>query len=184
MNTLATYLQQVPSSNDPLSADVYLIHGERCEYLFDVGNNEESLRVISGITKDKVVILSHLHDDHIGNIDNVDYKELYVGDLTYEKIRKGKVVENELLIHDGVKMEIKHCPSPHTGGSLIVTINNEYTLLADLYFTRPVFDRQAAHSMMEVLKAIETKYFVASHQAVGTIFEKDLFVKEMEEYFK
>lgn len=183
MNTISAYLQYLPSSQEPLSADVYLIHGDQYEYVFDVGNNEEARDCISGIQKEKIVILSHYHEDHVGNIDKLKYHDLYVGNVTRDTIQKGTVIESELTIQDGVTITIRHCPSPHVPGSLIVTINGEYTLFADLYFTKPDYDRQAAKEMLDILKEINTKYFVVSHQEKDNVFEKEAFLRELCAYF-
>lgn len=183
MKTISNYLHYIPATSEPLSADVYVIEGDSCAYIYDVGNNREVLSFLSGI-KEKVIILSHPHNDHVGNVDKLDYKALYAGDATCEKIGKGTVITDGLTINDGVKIQIRHCPSPHTGGSLIVTINNEYTLLADLYFTRPPFDKKLAHAMLKVLGEIETEYFVVSHQEANPVFEKEYLIRELTTYFQ
>lgn len=181
INNVITYL---PASSEPLSADVYFIEGDTCCYIFDVGNNEAALQAISATKKEKIVILSHYHKDHTGNIDKVDYKELYVGDLTKETIQRGTVVTDKVVIHDGVELVIQQCPSPHTKGSLIVTVNKEYTLIADLYFTRAEYDKELANEMLKVLENEDTKYFVVSHQQEENVFEKQKLIAELKEYFK
>ena len=181
INNVITYL---PASPAPLSADVYFIEGDEKCYVFDVGNNEAALQEISVVKKEKIVILSHYHKDHTGNIDKVDYKELYVGDLTKKTIQRGTIVTDAVVIHDGVELVIQHCPSPHTKGSLIVTVNKEYTLIADLYFTRAGYDKELANEMLEKLETLETKYFVVSHQLEENVFEKQKLIAELKEYFK
>ena len=64
MNAIGKRIKHVPSTNDPLSADVYLIEGDKYCYIYDVGNNENSLHYINQLGKEKVVILSHFHKDH------------------------------------------------------------------------------------------------------------------------
>ena len=184
MNKIKDIITYLPASSDPLSADVYFIKGDTNCYVFDVGNCEKALQEIIAISQEKVIILSHYHKDHTGNIDKVNYKELYVGDLTKETIQRGTVVTDEVVIHDGVELLIQHCPSPHVNGSLIVTVNKEYTLLADLYFTRAGYDKELANEMLKVLGELETKYFVVSHQQGENIFEKKKIIKELKEYFK
>lgn len=183
MNTIGKRIKYLPATNDPLSADVYLIDGDKCCYIYDVGNNECSLRYISQISKEKIVILSHHHKDHTGNIEGVHYHDLYVGKKTYEAIGKGITVEDAVTINDGVKIDVSHCTSPHTDGSLIITVDNEYTLIADLYFTRPPFDKDKAMKMIESLRDIDTKYFVISHQEVEKVIPKETLIQELTEYF-
>lgn len=183
MKTVNNVIRYIPSSNDPLSADVYFIEGERCTYIFDVGNNEHSQKAVSEIKKDKIIILSHFHKDHIGNIDKLDYKELYLGKQTYEKVGKGTVVRDPLTIDDGIRLNIRHCPSPHAKGSLIVTVDNEYTFIGDLYYTKPDYDRNLAHMMLKNLEEVDTRYFVISHGQEENIVEKTKLLNMLKEYF-
>ena len=184
MKKITDYITYLPASPDPLSADVYFIEGDANCYVFDVGNNEDALQAISATKKEKIVILSHYHKDHTGNIDKLTYKELYVGDLTLETIQKGMVITDEVVIRDGVELMIQHCPSPHTKGSLIVTVNKEYTLIADLYFTRVGYDKELADEMLKKLETLDTKHFVVSHQQGENVFEKQKLIAELKEYFK
>lgn len=183
MIMIAENIRYIPATNDPLSADVYFIEGDSHCYIYDVGNNEDSLRHINGVPKDKTIILSHYHKDHTGNIDRTDYQTLYVGKKTYETISKGSIIEDVLTIHDGVKIEIIHCTSPHTEGSLIINVDNTYTFIADLYFTRPPFESEKAMKMIQSLRNIDTKFFVVSHQENTNIIPKDDLIAELSDYF-
>ena len=183
MNLIGEHIRYLPASDDPLSADVYFIEGNNNCYIYDVGNNADSLDQINRISKDKTIIISHYHKDHVGNIDRVDCRNLYVGKKTYEIIGKGNIVENVLTIHDGVKIDIIHCISPHTDGSLIINIDNTYTLIADLYFTRPPFEKKKAMEMLQTLKNIDTKFFVISHQTDGNVISKETLLAELSDYF-
>ena len=183
MNLITERIKYLPATCDPLSADVYFIEGDKYCYIYDVGNDNNSLHHINEVEKEKTIVLSHYHKDHVGNIDCINYRNLYVGKKTYETIGKGKLVEDVITINDGVKIEIIHCTSPHTDGSLILNVDNEYTLIADLYFTRPPFDRDKAIEMIDILKNINTKYFVISHQEDDKIVSKEKLVAELLDYF-
>lgn len=183
MNMIGEKIKYLPATNDPLSADVYFIDGDKYCYIYDVGNDEYSLSQINQIEKERVIILSHYHKDHTGNIESLNYRNLYVGRLTHETIGKGIIVEDEFTINDGVKIEVIHCTSPHTEGSLIVNIDNEYTMIADLYFTRHPFDRKKAQKMIESLKNIDTKYFVISHQEEAKVIAKKELIIESLDFF-
>lgn len=182
MNAIGEKIKYLPSSEYPLSADVYFIEGDKYCYIYDVGNNDDSLNQINQIKKEKIIVLSHYHQDHIGNIENIDYHSLYVGKKTYETIGKGTIVDEQFTVNDGVKIEIIPCVSPHTEGSLIINVDNEYTLIADLYFTRPSFDREKMLMMINSLKAIETKYFVISHQENDKVIPKEKLITELLDY--
>lgn len=183
INDYIRYIPASPVSVSLLSADVFFIEGADYCYLYDVGNGDSALEAIASVDKPKVVILSHYHKDHTGNIDKVSYERLYVGDTTNNAIGKGEVIEDCLEINDGVSITVKHCVSPHTKGSLIVTVNNEYTLIADLYFTRQNYDKKIAEQMLDTLRATNTKYFIVSHQDGNCVFEKDQMIKDLAEYF-
>ena len=103
MNTIGERIKYMPAENDPLSADVYYIEGDKYCYVYDVGNDGRSLRYINQIGEEKIVILSHHHKDHTGNIADIHYRDLCVGKKTYEAIGKGVLVEDKLTINDGVK---------------------------------------------------------------------------------
>ena len=103
MNTISGKIKYLPATNDPLSADVYCIEGDKYCYVYDVGNDKRSLQYINQIGKEKVVVLSHHHKDHTGNIVGLHYRDLYVGKKTYEIIGKGIIVEDALTINDGVR---------------------------------------------------------------------------------
>lgn len=183
MNTIGKRIRYLTAANDPLSADVYCIEGDKYCYVYDVGNDDRSLRYINQIGKEKVVILSHHHKDHTGNIADIHYCDLYVGKKTYEAIGKGVIVEDKLTINDGARIDVIHCTSPHTDDSLIITVDNEYTLIADLYFTRPPFEMEKTKKMIETLRAIDTKYFVISHQEDEKAIPKDILIAELSDYF-
>ena len=183
MNTIGNRIEYLPAENDPLSADVYCIEGDQYRYVYDVGNDDRSLQYINELSKERVIILSHYHKDHIGNIEDIHYRNLYVGKKTYEAIGKGVVVEDKITINDGVKIDVILCTSPHTDGSLIVTMDNEYTLIADLYFTRPPFEREKAIKMIETLRDIDAKYFVISHQEDEKVIPKEKLISELTDYF-
>ena len=183
MNIISERIMYLPATNNPLSADVYFIEGDKYCYIYDVGNNNISKQYINEVNKEKSVILSHYHKDHIGNIEFINFQNLYVGKNTYEKIGKGSIVEDIITINDGVKIEVIPCISPHTDGSLIVNVDNEYTLIADLYFTRPPFDDEKAIRMIETLRNIDTEYFVISHQEDEKVITKEKLIVELLDYF-
>ena len=183
MNKIGERIEYHPATNDPLSADVYCVEGDKYCYVYDVGNDERSLQYINQIGKEKVVVLSHHHKDHTGNIVGLHYRDLYVGKKTYEIIGKGIIVEDALTINDGVRIDVSHCVSPHTEGSLIITVDNEYTLIADLYFTRPPFDEEKAMKMIDFLRNIDTQYFVISHQENENVIPKEKLIAELTVYF-
>lgn len=182
MKQINEYIQYIEPSQVPLSAAVYLIKGEQNTYVYDVGRAEESAEILNGIDN-KVIVLSHYHGDHSENIHKLDYKQLYVGDLCADSIGKGRVVYDVLKLHDGVELCIRSCPSVHVGGSLILTVNQEYCMLGDVHLHRATFDSNTAWQMLAVLKRIKCKYFLVSH-GDELVIEKAELIRQLEEEYQ
>lgn len=184
MQTITPYLSRLPAAEEPiLSADVFVIRGERRTYLFDVGQSGVAREMIAAIPGEKAAVLSHFHPDHTGNVGRLDLAEVYAGGFTQRKLGRGTVVREAVVLRDGVELIIRHCPSPHAKGSLILTVNGEYTLLGDLWYHRPDYDHEAARQMLLTLRGIDTRYFITSHQTDG-VCEKNALLRELEEHFR
>jgi glyoxylase-like metal-dependent hydrolase (beta-lactamase superfamily II) len=72
-------ISYIKASHNPLSADVILVEGQECLYVFDVGKNEQVAEYLNSIPKKKRGILSHFHTDHMGNIGRVEWENVYFG---------------------------------------------------------------------------------------------------------
>lgn len=86
LRKLTENISVLPASPNPLSADVGIIYGRERVYLYDVGANEYSLKYINGISGEKSVILSHFHQDHMGNIGLIDCDTVYGGRETLKHL--------------------------------------------------------------------------------------------------
>ncbi len=172
-------IRYLPASEQPLSAEVYFIQGEKNTYLYDVGNHIPTLNAIQALPKAPVAILSHYHADHTGNVLKAAFQQIYVGDFTREKLDVGTVVAEPMTIDDGTELEIIPCPSVHTPGSLILNVNREYCLIGDLFFCKPPVSTELARQMLEALSQVDTGFFVVSHSGVENIFDKKSFLVEL-----
>lgn len=123
-------ISYIEPTQNPLSANVVLIEGEKNLWLYDVGNNPCVPQIISAFnTSNKKinVILSHFHADHIGNLDKISYSNVYQGRLTYKYTKTGEILENDLYFCDGnMNLHIFPLPSSHAKGSLALEINEKY----------------------------------------------------------
>ena len=110
-------ISYIEPTQNPLSANVVLIEGEKNLWLYDVGNNPCVPQIISAFnTSNKKinVILSHFHADHIGNLDKINYSNVYQGRLTYKYTKTGEILENDLYFRDGnMNLHIFPLPSSH-----------------------------------------------------------------------
>lgn len=180
LKTLGITIEYLPATEEPLSADVFCIHGTKCIYFYDVGRTDEAYQYIQSQAGEKVVILSHFHGDHIENMSRLTPSVVYGGNKTIQKVGYGTVVREALPINDGVSLEIIPCPSVHASGTLILNVNREYCLIGDLIYFKPTLNVPLANEMRIVLSKIDTKYFIMSHEA-GKIWERDVFLQELNE---
>ncbi len=184
MTWITPRIRQIPASQDPLSADVFIIEGdERC-YVFDVGSSDEAWAAISALQKPVTVILSHFHRDHIGNMSRLSPGQTLAGARTMKYIIGGMLVDAPLTIRDGVSIDVRPCVSPHAPGCLIATVNDEYTFIGDLHYARPDTGQGEAKGMMNVLKSLNTRYFVVSHMQGSPLVEKDALLRDVKVYFQ
>jgi len=153
------------ASEEPLSSDVIIIEGDRYTYFFDVGNNEEVAEYLNTLPKKKKIVISHFHQDHMGNVGRVSFEGIYMGAETekhlqkyipdYAKERMSELrmaMENlmtgekgepkyqipweRILIQDGVTLEIHPIPNSHAKGSLVLMIDEMYLFLGDSLYPK------------------------------------------------
>lgn len=181
---LTQKIRRIPDVSEPLSADVFVIDGDTRYYVFDVGCTDEAFEALSALDKPVTVILSHFHRDHIGNMERLATSQTFAGARTMKYISGGTLVDAPLTIRDGVEIIVQPCVSPHAPGCLIATVDGEYTFVGDLHYARPGTGQGEAKGMLNVLKKLDTRYFVVSHAQGSPLVEKDSFLKSVKEYFK
>ena len=184
MSQFIPRIRRIPAGIDPLSADVFIIEGEARYYVFDVGANDEAWAAISALDKPVTVILSHFHRDHIGNMSRLTPEETLAGARTMKYITGGTLVDAPLVIRDGVEIIVRPCVSPHAPGCLIATVDGAYTFIGDLHYARPSVGRCEAKGMLNVLKTVDTRYFVPSHQEGDPLVERDAFLRDVKTCFQ
>lgn len=183
MLCLAPKIYQIPAASDPLSADVFIIEGDTRYYVFDVGSNDEAFEAMSTLDKPVTVILSHFHRDHTGNMSRIAPVETLAGARTMKYIPCGTLVDAPVLIRDGVEIIVQPCVSPHAPGCLIATVDGMYTFVGDLHYARPGTGQGEAKGMLNLLKALDTRYFVVSHAQGSPLVEKSALLQSVKAYF-
>jgi len=163
-------ISYIPSTTEPLSAEVVLIKGDAQTYIYDVGRREDVWSYLQNLGN-TTIILSHFHGDHSDNIKNLFPNELYVSKQTYKYTHFGKIVSDDIFIEDGeLKLHIFLLPSSHSKGCLCLEVNNEYVFCGDAIYgnsyknTEEVYNYQLLQSEIETLKCIDAKYFFLSHR--------------------
>lgn len=178
MKTINSYLQYLPSSQEPLSSNVYFINGKDNTYIYDVGRNDEAYNQIQNILINKTIVISHFHGDHLDNINRVTYSNLYVSNYTHKHINKGTIVSSIINIDDGIKLEIIPASSVHSKGSLLLNINNEYCLIGDLVHYDGPLNKSLYCMMIQDLEKVNTEYFVMGH-GTNCIYEKNVLIESL-----
>ena len=160
-------LARIEHTENPLSADVFVITHNDHTYFFDVGNNEEFLPIMQSYGK-ATIVLSHFHLDHIGSIAKVDCGEIYLSKHTFGYIHQGIIVTEKQTLENGF-LELIPLTSSHSDGSLALNVNHEYCLVGDALYTKEkngksVYNVQKLNELIKQLNQIDTQYFVVSHE--------------------
>ncbi len=176
-------IRRIPAVEEPLSADVFIIEGEERFYVFDVGTSDEAFAAVSALDKPVWVILSHFHRDHIGNMTHLAPERVLAGARTCKYVENATLVDAPLRIRDGVTIDVLPCVSPHAPGCLIATVDGDVTLIGDLHYARPGVGQGEARGMLNLLKKVDTRYFIPSHMEGEARVEKAVLLREIREYF-
>ena len=128
---ITKYLSYWKATENPLSADVGVIEGKSGVWLYDVGNSGEAAANINALNGRKNIVLSHFHDDHIGNLPKIRYEQLYQGANTLRYTGTGTAVTEDIYVQDGVQLHLFPLPSSHAKGSLGLEVNETYAFLGD-----------------------------------------------------
>ncbi len=174
-------ISYIEASENPLSADIGIIKSENGIWLYDVGNNENSIMPL----KDKYnIVLSHFHLDHVGNLDKLDIENLYVSRFTFDHIGRGIIVEKDIYIDD---LHIFPLPTSHAKGSLGLEVNEEYAFIGDAMYSKTnaeyyIYNAQLLKQEIEVLKKLKAKYLLVSHRR-GIVMDKDEAIRNLEEIY-
>lgn len=186
--TISKQISYLPASKGPLSSDVGFIRGDRYEWIFDIGNSDEAATVIQEIDREKNVILSHFHKDHMGNFERISYDNIYCGDFTRKKLGTGSEVKSPITIYDGVKMTLFPIPSPHSKGVIGLEVNDEVAFLGDAVYginknDKIIYNLNLLKDMIATFEKLKAQKFLISHR-VPFIRSKEKVVTKLKEVYK
>lgn len=175
-------ISYIACSENPLSADIGIIRDNGVTWLYDVGSEKNH---IAYLQEDYNVVLSHFHQDHIGNINRIHAKEIYASKETYEHILCGKTVCES--IHIG-NLHIFPLPSGHAKGCLGLEIDNTYAFVGDALYSKArdgyfIYNVQLLQKEIAVLKSLNASYLLVSHFK-GFIRKKEDVIAELEMIYK
>lgn len=183
-------ISYIKASEEPLSSDVVIIDGDEYTYLFDVGNDEEVAAYLETLPKKKKVILSHFHQDHMGNIGKISFETVYAGKGTekyLEKTMPRQVLCETMLIEDGVQLEIHPVPNSHAKGSLVLMVDKKYLFLGDSLYSKMQDDKYAYNAQLlkeeiELLKRLPAEMVFSCHE-VRPLKRKDAVIRFLEQIY-
>lgn len=180
-------ISYIKASENPLSADVGIVEGDKYLWIFDVGANESVISVLSCIDKQKCAVLSHFHPDHTANLDRIALSEIYLGANTFKYFRRGNIVEKDIYIDDGERIHIFPLPSSHAKGSIGMEVG-DYAFLGDATYAmmkqgRVCYNASVLKEEIMLLKNLSAKFFLISHDE-KFIRHKDEIIAELEEIYK
>ena len=183
MRNISDIISYLPADSNPLSADVGIVHGKQYEWIFDVGSNDVSLKLIGDISRDKRIIISHFHEDHMGNLGRMEGGEIYCGDYTFTKLKRGTVVTEPLIFLDGEEITVFPMPSAHSKGAVGLKINGEYAFIGDAVYGAPkngreVYNVNILKDMTIFLEKLSVQQLLLSHEQ-GLVRPKDQVVAEL-----
>lgn len=150
----------IKGNDNPLSSDVAII---KDRFVFEVGNGDYITDELNKID-DKIIAISHFHQDHIANLNKLKFKELYIGDNTYKYTNKGIIIDKDLYIDDVHLFKINSC---HAKGSIGLEIS-DYAFVGDalapcLKKNQYVYNVQMLKEEIETLENLKAKYLITSH---------------------
>lgn len=167
---LSPKISYLPASEPPLSSDVGIITVNRAVWIFDVGSNEEALKLINGIEGEKRIVLSHFHADHIDNMSRLSCNKIFCGGFTSKKLSQTGdadmiVVDKDLYFDGGV--HLFPIPSTHAKGCVGLEID-DFAFLGDAAYCS-VKDGKAGYNagqlqgLIKTLKGLRAKKLLLSH---------------------
>lgn len=162
-------ISYIKAKEIPLSADVGIVSGDSCTYIYDVGSDFANAEYINAIEGRKQIVLSHFHKDHSDNIPNIDCNEIYGGKATLKYFPQIIKVETTIEISDGINIKIFPLPSSHAKGSLGLMVNDSYIFVGDAIYPayradKRVYNVNLLKDEIELLESLPGEYILTSHR--------------------
>lgn len=179
-------LSYIKACEEPLSADVGIVLGDRYLWVFDVGAVKANAEYIRSFKKPVICVLSHFHQDHIGAIESVDAEKIYLGANTKKYVGRGEAVTDDLYFDDGVKIHIFPLPSSHAKGSIGLEADG-YAFLGDGTYScskngKIFYNATLLKDEIDRLRSLEAKYFLLSHDE-KFVFSRGEVISELDKIY-
>ncbi len=167
MIRLSERVYYIKAVEEPLSADVGVVFGDRAAWLYDVGNSPAVSAELKGIGLPKIAVLSHFHPDHTGGLGDIAAEKVYLSAYTRKYIGFGDTVVEDVYINDGIELRIFPLPSSHSKGALGLETQG-FAFLGDGIYSmqkggRNVYNATLLKDTLDCLKRLGAKTFLLSH---------------------
>lgn len=174
----------LPASEAPLSSDIVFITKENKTYIFDVGANDEAAELINGITNEKIVVISHFHQDHAANVGRIKFDELYASKETIKHTHTGIVISDKIVFDDDITALT--VPSSHAKGCVIV-VCGDFAFLGDCAYAgfkhgRRLYNVYQLGQLIKLLESLDVKYFGMSHYK-NFIYDRETVLTMLREQY-
>ena len=175
-------ISYIKALDQPLSADVGIIMDHGVTWLYDVGNGENG---IDELREKCNIVLSHFHQDHVGNIHRIHPRELYVSKETYRHVLSGTIVCDELFLGN---LHIFPLPSSHARGCLGLEVDNQYAFVGDALYPKAkgdgrFYNVQLLRDEIQVLRNLRAPYLLISHFD-GLVRKREDVIAELETIYR
>ena len=177
----------LPGQDDPLSSDVFTIQGRNTTFIFDAGASDIAADYINGIEGDKILVISHFHQDHTANVGRLQgIKAIYGGRKTCDHIKTGTVVNEKLGLLDGVAIDVMPLTSCHAKGSLMMCLNSTWLFVGDAMCpcSTPLGEGWNAGMLLSTIReigSVDAQWVIPSH--TGEVLSKDEAVARLKSVY-
>ena len=183
MKKINEYIQFLPMSDGPLSADVYVISVDNKTFVYDIGSSDESYVLVNSLDN-PIYIISHFHEDHMGNINRLENRIIYLSKYSFDRSKKGIVIDKDTDLSSHV--EIVLIPSSHSKGSLGLKVN-EYLFVGDALYSginkgRPSYNQNTLKETIDLINSIDIQFVIMSHDE--TIFSKNEIIEKLSKIYQ
>lgn len=173
----------IKGSDNPLSCDVAIIKGKNHNYIFEVGSLDSIAEELNSIDN-KIIIISHFHNDHIANLNKLKYDELYIGDNTYKYTKTGNIVTSDIILEDNIRLFKINCC--HALGSIGMIVS-DYCFVGDSLApayknNNYVYNVQLLKQEIELFESLDVRYFVDSHN-MDKYYEKGEVINKLKQIY-
>lgn len=158
-----------PASSDPLCADIFVYEGSDHLWLFDVGYGEAALERVLALGGPFQAVISHFHQDHMGNLQQLEPDGLWLGQYTLRHAGRhsgsARVVSGAVEPEPGLKLF--PIPSSHAKGCVGMQAGG-YALLGDAAYStsikgRVAFNATLLYDTICTLESLSASKFILSH---------------------